>query len=160
MDRNDRISQWCLAELERLPRAGAWDRVFSVHRSWADLRFLDLALDPSDRDAGCYTPEPRMANYSGWGLAMSCTLRSWLSMWSLSHSQCRSGSHLRRITQPSLVVYATADRGCYPSDAQAVYDDLASKDKTLEAVPGHHYLEQPPGARDHLADLVANWLGR
>ena len=156
--RNDRISRWALAELDRLPQFGAWDRVFPVHRAWADLRFLDLSLDPSDREVGCYGPDPRLSNYGGWGLAMSCTLRSWLSMWSLSHSQCRSGPHLRRIKEPSLVVYATGDRGCYPSDADAIYNDLASPDKAVEAIPGDHYLENPPGARDALADLLAAWL--
>jgi len=156
--RNDYISEWCLSEMERLGAAAAWDRVFSVHRAWADLRFLDLSLDPSDREVGCYGPEPRMSNYGGWGLAMACTLRSWLSMWSLSHSQCRSAPHLRRIKQPSLVLNATADRGIYPTDAQAIYDALGSSDKGLESINADHYLENPPGAREECADLLAAWL--
>src|SRR5207244_11499327 len=39
--RNDRITAWAKAELERLAAAGAWDRVFPVYRACADLRFLD-----------------------------------------------------------------------------------------------------------------------
>ena len=67
---------------------------------------------------------------------------------------------LAQIAQPSLVVQSTADQGVYPSDAAAIFDALASKDKHLEMVPGDHYLGHPPDARGTVADLVADWLAR
>jgi hypothetical protein len=158
--RNDRITAWVRTERDRLRSAGAWDRVFTVHRSWADLRFLDLSLDPSERNAGCYLGDPRSANYGSFGLACTSTLRSWLSMWSLSESDCRAGPHLAQIPQPALVVQSTADQGCYPSDAEAIFDALASKDKDLEMVAGDHYLGHPAQARRTVADLIAGWLAR
>lgn len=154
--RNDRITDWVLAELQRLTDAGSWDRVFAVHRAWADPRFVDLTIDPSDRDAGCYAGDPARANRGPFGIASSCTLRSWLSMWSLRESPCLGAPHLARIQVPSLVVQSTADRGVFPSDARAIHDALGAADRTLELVPGEHYFET--GGRDEVADLIRDWI--
>jgi hypothetical protein len=156
--RNDRITSWASDEIERLRNAGAWDHVFDVYRTWADLRFLDLSLDPSERTAGCYAGDPKRANYGPWGIGTMSTLRSWLSMWSLEESQCRAAPHLARVKTPALVVQSTADQGCYPSDATAIFGALGTDDKRLEMVPGDHYLVEPQGARATTADLVAEWL--
>lgn len=159
VDRNHRITAWVKAESERLRAAGAFERMFSVHRTWADLRFLDLSIDPSERSQGCYLGDARVANYSGFGLAAVCGLRAWLSMWSLSDSECQAEPHLARIFIPALVVQSTGDQGCFPSDARAIFDALASTAKRLEWVAGDHYLLDPPGARSEVADLIASWLG-
>jgi pimeloyl-ACP methyl ester carboxylesterase len=156
--RNQHITDWCHAELARLVPFGTRDRAFPVFRTWADLRFLDLALDPSARQVGCYAGEPAVANRGAFGLASTTTLRSWLAMWSLSDSQCRAEPHLATITQPALVVQSSADQGCYLSDARAIYDALASEDKVMEVVKGDHYLQTPPGAADTVADLIATWV--
>jgi hypothetical protein len=55
-------------------------------------------------------------------------------MWSLRTSQCTAAPHLARITQPALVIHATADTGVYSSDARALYDALA--DAFVPGVPG------------------------
>lgn len=154
--RNDRITGWALEELDRLEAAGSWDRVFAVHRTWADPRFVDLTLDPSDRDPGCYAGDPARANRGPLGIASTCTLRSWLSMWSLQESQCVGEPHLARITVPSLVVQSLADKGVFPSDARAIHDALGADDATLELLPGEHYFET--GGRDDVADLIAGWV--
>ena len=157
-ERNERITAWCHAELARLGAAGAWDRLFCVHRTWADPRFLDLSLDPSDRPPGCYAGDARVANYGPAGLAMTCTLRSWLGMWSLADSPCRAEPHLARITQPALVVQSSADQGCHLSDARAIHAALGSADRTLVTVPGDHYLQTPDGARREVAGLISRWV--
>ena len=155
-DRNHRITAWVLAELDRLQGAGAWDRVFNLHRVWADLRFADLTLDPSDRSAGCYAGDPRSANYGPFAIGGTSTLRAWLAMWSLETSQCQGAPHLSRIEAPSLVVQSLADRGVFPSDARAIHDALAAPDKGLELVPGEHYFET--GGGGEVADLLAAWI--
>jgi pimeloyl-ACP methyl ester carboxylesterase len=154
--RNRRITAWATDELDRLGAAGAWDRVFDVHRVWADLRFLDLALDPSDRAVGCYAGDPRRANYGPLGIGRTNTLRTWLSMWSLDESQCGGAPHLARVEVPALVVQSTADQGIFPSDARAIHEALASADKRLALVPGRHYFED--GGRDDVADLIAAFV--
>jgi hypothetical protein len=153
--RNDRITAWAHEELARLSAHGAKDRLFTIFRNWADLRFTDLTLDPSDRKVGCYAGDPQKANSSPFGLARASTLRTWLAMWSLAESPCRGELHLPQVQVPALVVQSLADRGVYPSDARAIHAALGAADKRLELVPGEHYLED--GTRSAVADLVAAW---
>jgi pimeloyl-ACP methyl ester carboxylesterase len=159
VQRNDRITQWVRAELDRLERAGAYDRNFNVHRTWADLRFMDPALDPSERTpARCLAGDPAWANASPFGIAASSSLRTWLSMWSWRDSQCRGAPHLPHITIPALVVQSTADVSVFPSDAHAIFDALGSTDKALVWVEGDHYLESPDGVRHDVAARLAAWV--
>ena len=157
--RNQRITAWALEELARVRAAGCIDRLFNLHRAWADLRFLDSSLDPNDRESGvCYLGPPKIFNYSPFGIGCSNSIRTWLAMWSLEYSQCRAIPHLERIAIPSLVVQSMADTGVFPVDAHTIHDNLAAQDKTLEFIAGDHYLQQPESARDHVADLIASWL--
>jgi pimeloyl-ACP methyl ester carboxylesterase len=160
-DRNERITGWAQAELDRLAGTRARDRLFTVSRSWADLRMIDPSIEPSDRRPNwCYLGDPMRANYGVFGVGTVSTLRSWLSMWSLRTSQCTAAPHLARITLPALVIHATADACVYESDARALYDALAAPDKTLEFIKADHYLLEPDGARAQAADLIAAWLAR
>jgi pimeloyl-ACP methyl ester carboxylesterase len=157
--RNDRITEWVLSELERVRGVGGFDRTFNTYRVWADLRTVDSTLEPSDRPANqCYLGDPRVANFSPYGIGSTSTLRTWLSMWSLRTSYCRGAPHLARITQPALVIQSTGDTGVFASDARAIYSALASEDKTLHSCEGDHYLTTPANARGGIADLIAGWV--
>lgn len=156
--RNHRVTAWVKAELERMKAAGHRDRTFEVHRTWADLRFADLTLDPSDRAPGCYLGDPKRANYGPLGIGRLSTLRSWLSMWSLEESDCRAAPHLARLDVPALLVQSLGDQGVFPSDAQAMYDAIGTDRKRMELLPGAHYFEDEPGGREALADLLASWM--
>jgi hypothetical protein len=157
--RNERITDWALEELERLRSGGAYDRNFNLYRVWADPRMVDPAIDPSDRPANsCYLGNPRSANYGPYSIGSTSTLRTWLSMWSLRTSHCRGEPHLRKITVPSLVVQSTGDTGIFPSDTRRIYDALAAEDRQLHMIHGDHYLTTPPGAREEVADLLAEWV--
>ncbi|MEO3824529.1 alpha/beta hydrolase [Actinomadura sp. B10D3] len=154
--RNERITDRVLARLDALTGTRARDELFTVHRTWADLRMMDPSIEPSDREADrCYLGEPVKANYGVLGIGSLCTLRSWLSMWSLRTSQCSAAPHLARITVPSLVVHATADEGVYDSDARAIFDALGTSDKTLDFIEDTHYL---PRSRPWAADLIDAWV--
>lgn len=154
--RNERITDWVLARLDALEGTRARDALFTVHRTWADLRMIDPSIEPSDREPGrCYLGDPAKANYGVFGIGSLCTLRTWLSMWSLRTSQCAAAPHLARITVPSLVVHATADECVYDSDARAIFGALAARDKTLEFIKDSHYL---PGSRPQAADLIDAWV--
>jgi pimeloyl-ACP methyl ester carboxylesterase len=158
-ERNERITDWALAELDALSGTRARDKLFLLARNWADLRMIDPSIEPSDRRPNwCYLGEPVKANYGVFGVGMVSTLRTWLSMWSLRTSQCIAAPHLARITLPSLVVHATADACVYDSDARRIFDALAAADKTLELIKADHYLREPDGARDQAADLIAAWV--
>lgn len=155
--RNDRITAWAKAELERLAGKGLFDRLFLVERVWADLRFADLTLDPSDRKPGCYAGDPKFANYSPFGLGRVNTCRTWLSMWSLQESGCSAAAHFPKITEPSLLVQSMGDTGIFPSDARAMFDLMGASDKAMELVAGDHYF-QHEGSRDDVADLLTDWV--
>jgi pimeloyl-ACP methyl ester carboxylesterase len=159
--RNRRISAWARAELERpdAEATGVRDQLFTLVRTWADLRFVDATIDPSERPTpACYLGDPAAANRGVFGIGVLNTLRTWLSMWSLDDSQCRAEPHLARVTLPALVVEASADSGVFPSDTAAMYAALASTDKEVATVTGDHYFRQPDGARDEVAELVAGWV--
>lgn len=157
-DRNERITSWAVDQLARMVGTRCQDQLFTIPRSWADLRMIDPSIEPSDRQPNwCYRGDPMKANYGVFGVGTVSTLRTWLSMWSLRTSQCSAAPHLARITVPALVMHATADTGVYESDARSLYGALAAADKTLELMRADHYLQQPDGARAQAADLIADW---
>lgn len=156
--RNERITAWAETELKRVRAAGFSDRPFTVMRTWADPRMVDASIEPTKRQPNlCYAGTPRKANRSAHGIAASCTLRNWLGMWSLRVAQTRAEPHLARITCPALVLNAEADTGVFPSDAQRIYEALASNDKTQSSIDTDHYFTTP-GAREEQADTIANWI--
>lgn len=157
--RNQRITDYAKTELSRLNAAGIPDRIFPLFRTWADLRFMDPAIDPSDRRCpGCYAGPPALANRSPFGIGRTCGLRAWLSMWSLETSKCSGAGQLAKLELPSLVIQSMADMGVFPSDARAIFAALAAPDKTLEFLPGAHYFEDSQKNRDRAADLMAAWI--
>jgi pimeloyl-ACP methyl ester carboxylesterase len=158
--RNDAITDWVEAELKHVRAAGFSDRPFSVLRTWADPRMVDPTLEPTNRPANtCYAGVPANANRSAHGIAAASTLRSWLGMWSMRHAQTRAEPHLARIDCPALVINAEQDTGVYPSDAQRIYDALASTDKSTRAIDSDHYFTTP-GARSEQADVIAKWIAK
>jgi len=156
--RNQRITNWCKSELKRLNAAGIPDFLFPLFRAWADLRFMDGRIDPSDRvTPGCYRGDPAVAN-RGFGLGRACTLRSWLSMWSLETSKCQGPEQLAKFAIPSLVIQSRADQGVFLSDARKMFEAVGAKDKSIELIPGNHYLEDGPDYRHRAAQIIDGWL--
>ena len=158
--RNNAITDWVEKELKRVRAAGFSDRPFTVMRTWADPRMVDPTIEPTHRQPNtCYAGPPVKANRSAHGIAAACTLRSWLAMWSLRTAQTRAEPHLARITSPALVINAEADTGVFPSDAQRIYDALASTDKSQCSINTDHYFTTP-GARSEQADTIAKWIAK
>ena len=160
--RNERVTLWCKAEIDRLAAAGHYDRLFVVPRLWADLRMIDGSIDPSNRPVpACYLGDPRRANYGMFGVGTVSSLRTWLSMWSLSDSQCGL-DQLRRVNVPALVVDADADTGIFPSDTAQIVAALSDRPNAppvdTHTVAADHYLLDPPGARTDAADLITSWV--
>ncbi len=157
--RNQRITDWAKAELARLNAAGVPDKIFPLFRTWADLRFMDPAIDPSERPCpGCYAGVPPTANKGPLGIGRANTLKAWLSMWSLETSQCRGEQQLAKLTLPALVIQSMGDMGVFPSDARTIFQAIASTDKKLEFLPGGHYFEDSEAHRDRVADMIAAWI--
>ncbi len=156
--RNQRITDWTKKELARVNAAGIPDILFPLYRTWGDLRFMDPAIDRSDRICpACYRGHPAQANRTP-GIGRANTLKTWLSMWSLSESKCQGRDHLAKFTAPALVVQGTGDTGVFPSDAKKIFDFIGSKDKRLEMVKGAHYFEDSLPHREAVVDLMVDWI--
>ena len=159
--RNRRITAWVRGTLAELGdrRGGLADLPFVVHGTTADPRFLDVSIDPSDREPGTLWGPTEEANLMPASLGHYTSLRSWLSQWSVDDSNCDGPLHLARTSVPTLVVYGTADQVCFPSYARAMYDAVPHDRKKLRAVVGGtHYLQGQTQNIDELADSVSCWL--
>ncbi|MGE5145925.1 MAG: alpha/beta hydrolase [Candidatus Eiseniibacteriota bacterium] len=162
--RNRKITTWVRETMDRLKKAntGELERGFVVHRTMADPRWLDPAVDPNDRKPRwCYLGNPRTVNVGPVGLARFCTLRSWLSQWSYDESRADGPANAARISVPVMVIENSADDAAPSSHARAIFAATGSKDKEMQVVKGatHYYQNQP----EHLAQavvLVTDWLKR
>lgn len=156
--RNHRITAWAKAERKRLNDAGISDRIFSVDRTFADLRFLDPNIDPSERKMNlCFYGDPKKANNGPGLLARATTIETWLSMWSLQDSPVRFELIAADFSLPTLVVQTTGDVGVFPSNAKHIYDMVGSKAKELRLIPGEHFFEDGQENLEAAADLIVQW---
>lgn len=167
--RNRRITAWVRGELERLRDSGRPDeeRGFVVHGTMADPAVLDGTIDPNGRQVGVsYLGDPRLVNNGPVGLARFCTLRSWLSQWSLDDAPADGLRCAAAITVPVLVVSNGADDVCYPEMGRSLFAAVTHDDKELHVVEGatHYYLGTGPDGTDQrpkLAEAVGictDWL--
>ena len=123
-----------------LRRQAAHTPVMVVWRSDADLRCLDLSLDPSDRHPGSlWGKDPYASNYGAVGFARFCTPESWLSTWSGLSSNASLARTARGIVQPTLIIEYTGDQACFPSDVRAIHDAIPAADKTHLRIRGDHH---------------------
>jgi pimeloyl-ACP methyl ester carboxylesterase len=162
--RNRRISAWAEAQLralvapEHFPH-GLDDLAFVVQGTVADLRFLDPAIDPSDRIIGPLPwGPPETTNYMPAGIGRTTTLRSWINQWSLDHTFGDALRWLPQIAAPVMVMVGTGDPLVTPQMAQQMYD-AATGSRALEMVPGAtHYFENQPDLLDQALDTLVDWL--
>jgi pimeloyl-ACP methyl ester carboxylesterase len=165
------------AQAERMARITAWVKVqaaelaerfgedvpdlpFHVHGTCADPRFLDTSLDASDREPGTLWGEALSANLRPVTLGSFSTLRSWLSQWSITDTNGHGPTCLQRVSVPVFVAYGTADKGCFPSMAHALFDAATHPHKELLAVPGAgHYFDGAPELVTETLSSIIKWLG-
>jgi pimeloyl-ACP methyl ester carboxylesterase len=156
--RNHRISAWAKAELQRLNEAGISDRIFNVERTNADLRFLDPAIDPSERPTpACFQGDPETANNGVGFLARCQTLKTWLSMWSLEDSQSRFKHQAATFSLPTIVIQGLGDVGVFPAMARDIYSMIGSPEKDIRFVKGAHCFDDSQESLDNVVALIATW---
>lgn len=114
--------------------------VIRMYRSDADLRCVDLSLDPNDRPYGSlFGRRPDLTNYGVVGFGRLTTPEAWLSTW----SGLSSRASLLRVAPgtdlPVLLVEMTGDQACFPVDAAAMAEAFPNPDVTHVQVPGRHF---------------------
>jgi alpha-beta hydrolase superfamily lysophospholipase len=164
--RNRRISDWARGRLRVITAPGHFppgldDQPFVVQGTAADLRFLDGAIDPSDREIGVTLwGSPGVANYMPAGIGRYSTLRSWINQWSMDDTMGDSMRWLPELEAPLCVVLGSADPTVLPAMAQQLHDAAtAAPYRQLHMVKGAtHYFENQPEllaeALDHIAAFV------
>jgi pimeloyl-ACP methyl ester carboxylesterase len=162
VERNRRITRWVRGKLDALRAAGRKDEefAFTLHGTMADPRWLDPAVDPNGRRPGtCYLGDPRLVNNGPVGLARFCTLRSWLSQWSLDESNAHGERNGRNTHLPTLVVGNGADDACTPSHTQRLHAAIPHGDKEIHQIEGasHYYMGQPQEMA-RCIEITARWL--
>ncbi|SDE03253.1 hypothetical protein SAMN05421538_103294 [Paracoccus isoporae] len=157
-----RITDRVLEVLDRLKRRGGGEieRPFLVHRTLADPRFLDPALEPNDRrPRWCYLGNPETANTGPVGLARYSTLRAWLSQWSIDHSAADAERCMAHITKPLLLMENSADDAVPVSHPHRVFAAARMTDKIYHRIEGAtHYYRDQPEHEARAVGIIDAWL--
>jgi pimeloyl-ACP methyl ester carboxylesterase len=157
-----RRTAWVKELLESLRRRGGAERErgFVTHRTMADLRFLDPAVDPNDRrPRWCYLGPPATANTGPAGIARFSTLRAWLSQWSCDDTNVHGPRAAASVTVPLLAIENSADDAVPQPHPRMIHAAAASCDKTMRVIEGAtHYYKDQPQALQEAVDACLGWM--
>lgn len=139
--------------------------IMTVWRTDADLRCVDLSLDPSDRKPGSIWSNDMLAsNYGAVGFGRTCTPEAWLSTWSGLSSNAALEKTAPSIRCPALLIEYTGDQTTFPQGVAEIHRWIGSNDKTHVRVRGDHHgrpLEPgEPAGRTLAGEAIVRWLGQ
>jgi dienelactone hydrolase len=157
-----RRTAWVKETLARLRKEGGkeMERGFVTHRTLAEPRFLDGAIDPNDRTVGsCYLGDPETVNSGPIGMARFSTLRAWLSQWSIDDTNAHGDRCAARVSVPLLAIENTADDAVPQPHTALIHGAARSADKTFKALNGatHYYVGQPE-LLQQAVDTCLEWM--
>ena len=157
--RRDRIEAWVVDRLHRLRASGtgATDQAFVVHRTFADPRFMDTAIDANDRKPGGMWGNAHQANYAANSIGRYTSLTAFLSQWA-SVSNADGPTNAARTRCPALVVDLTADESSYPSTRDLWLSALGDRATSVAVHGADHYMKGRPDLVAQAADLIGDWL--
>ncbi len=150
----------------KLRQRAASGRIMTMWRTMADPGYVDLSIDPSDRDRGSIrSTNPETYNYTEFGYARVLTPRAWLSSWSGASCQVDTIEKSKRVHIPTLHVGARCDREVLPlKDTIPIYENTAGADKQLVWIDGaDHFFRPSPHSgkgdeRERTLKAIADWL--
>lgn len=138
-------------------------RILTVYRTDADLRSIDLTLDPNERPYGSlFGSRPDLINYGLVGFGRLSTPDAWLSTWSAPSTNADLLRCAPGVTAPSLLIELSGDQACFPTDAENMAASFNSNDITHRQVRGKHFGApitegEPPGSA-LAAEVISEWL--
>lgn len=165
------------ARVEHLPpyaliqarRRAVPHRLMVIYRTVANPAYLDLSIDPNERDPGSIFGgpgrRPEFGNYFTSNIARVLSPRAWLSTWSGTSSRANFIENARRITVPTLFVAASGDSDILPAGANAMWAAIAAPDRTRHDLTGADHYLQPTAAgagfdhpRTRFDRMLADWM--
>jgi len=159
VERVSGLERWCRARLRQLRACpdGPRDLPFVVHRTLADPRTLDPAIDPNDREIGTTVwGEPYAQNFAANSMGRFTSLTGFLSQW----APCSRGhgpANLALTSVPVLLAEHTADSSVFPPDNEEWTRAAAGRVSTIRLEKGTHYLAGQPHLVAELADAIAGF---
>jgi alpha-beta hydrolase superfamily lysophospholipase len=150
----------------KLRQRAAAGQIMTIWRTMADPGYVDLSIDPSDRDRGSIrSTNPETYNYTEFGYARVLTPRAWLSSWSGASSNVDTVEMSRFVTVPTLHVGAACDREVLPlKDTIAIYEATAASDNQLVWIDGADHFFRPSthsgrgDERERTMKAITDWL--
>ncbi|HWD80185.1 MAG TPA: alpha/beta hydrolase [Kribbella sp.] len=140
-------------------------RVLTTYRTDADLRNVDLSLDPNERPYGSlFGRRPDLTNYGLVGFGRLATAEAWLSTWSANTTNADFARCAPGVTVPSLLLELTGDQASFPADIARFRAALGVDDVTVASVPGTHFggplTTGAPTGTELAARVIDEWLSR
>lgn len=146
-----------------LRRAGLAPALIPVYRTDADLRNIDLRLDPNKRPYGSlFGRRPDLTNHGLVGFGRLSTAEAWMSTWSTNTTNadfetCISGCHV-----PTLLIEFTGDQASFPADIERFRRASPATDLTVMAVDGTHFGDRldpgSPTGNELAAKVITGWI--
>jgi pimeloyl-ACP methyl ester carboxylesterase len=161
IDRNRRITRWCYDTIARLKaeRSPVTNLGFVVHRTFAEPGFVDLSIEPSERDVCRLWGDPRAANLNAASLGRFSSLHTWLSQFSYDDSRADALCQLPRVSRPILMLQGTADECVLPHHPRGMFAAIQHADKELALIKdGTHYLFTREDALNETVRHISRWL--
>jgi pimeloyl-ACP methyl ester carboxylesterase len=160
------FGRWAPRDQLKLRQRAAAGKIMTIWRTMADPGYVDLGIDPSDRDRGSIrSTNPETYNFTEFGYARVLTPRAWLSSWSGGSCQVDTIEMSKRIQIPTLHIGARCDREVLPlKDTLPIYEHTAGADKQLVWIDGaDHFFRPSPHSgqgdeRERTLKAIATWL--
>ncbi|EXG81233.1 hypothetical protein [Cryptosporangium arvum] len=138
-------------------------RIVTVHRTDADLRNVDLSIDPNARPYGSlFGRRPDLTNFGLVGFGRMSTAEAWMSTWSTTTTNADFLRCAPGVTVPTLLLEFTGDQASFPSDIAAFATALGASDLTVDAVPGTHFGREltagAPSGNELASAVIHQWL--
>jgi pimeloyl-ACP methyl ester carboxylesterase len=152
-----RIEAWVRAKLRQLRSIpnGPRDLAFVVHRTLADPRCMDPAIDSNDREPNMTVwGPPREQNFAANSMGRFTTLTAFLSQWAPC-SRADGPANLARTSVPVLLIEHTADASTFPSDNDTWTRAAGGRVVRKRLERGTHYLTGQPHLIGEMADEIA-----
>jgi len=144
-------------------RAALAPALITVHRTDADLRNVDLSLDPNKRPYGSlFGRRPDLTNAGLIGFGRLSTAEAWMSTWSATTTNAdflRCSAHL---SLPTLLLEFTGDQASFPADIAAFAAAMPAEDLTVDAVDGTHFGDRlgadGPTGNEVACERIVEWI--